>query len=476
VNNDFAARVMQRIPDMVAYLDTELRYQYTNEAYQKTLGKPAEKILGKSVAEILSAEVVAHATPKWQAALQGKAESYDTQITLEDGRKIWVHVRLMPDFDPDGSIPGFFVIVTDVTARREAEARLQRLRALNDDLPSLLAHCDAQERYLYVNRAYASAYQHTPESVVGMRVRDVVTGELYERIQPYIAQLLQGEPIEFEMLIPYADGSEPWMIVRGIPERVGKDVVGFFVSISDISKHKELEMLRRQFTSATVHAQEAERKALAQELHDGVAQELAALAVISNMLERKAASEKDVSILQMLQDGLQRTVNETRRLSYGLHPLVLRERGLISAVEELLKRTRQVHDEVTIDFNRQGWPDSAPARADADIAIYRIVQESISNALRHGNPQHIELSLGYKNGALCGKILDDGKGFDASSPHAGLGLASMKDRVLLLGGTIHIRSDDTGTCIEFCLPANPQTAMETPRSAPAAARERQSAD
>ena len=458
---DAASRIMQHIPDMVAYLDTELRYLYTNDAYQKAFGRSAEEFLGKTVFDMLPQEVIESTLPRWRQALQGKEVAFDSQINVAGAKKQWLYARVFPDLDDAGRVAGIFAILSDVTARKDMETRLRRLWALNDDLPSMLAHCDAQERYLYVNRAYAATYGRTPDEVLGLRVQDVISPELYERITPHIKTLLQGKPVEFETMIPQADGTRPWMAIRGIPERSEMRVVGFFVNISDVSKHKELEKLRLEFASGNVRAQEAERKALAQELHDGIAQELAALAVISNVLERKTENTKAADILRMLQEGLQRTVHETRRLSYGLHPLELTKRGLVKAIEELLSRTRQVHDNVTITFNRDDTEFERGSGPDIDIAVYRIVQEAFSNAMRHAKPSRIELSLQRDNDALVGTILDDGTGFDANSPHSGFGLVSIRERAMLLDGVLSIQSSSAGTRIEFRLPIKPQGATQT---------------
>lgn len=454
---DFESRILRRTPNPVALLDTDLHYLYTNEAYQDITGRSVDELLGKSILDILPEETLAIALPWIEKVLQGQEVEYDTPLQFSDGTRKWVFARLIPEFHEDESVAGILVILTDVTRRKYVESRLQRLRALNDDLPTMLAHCDVQERYIYVNRAYASTYGRTPEEVIGMRVQDVMPPALYERINPSIKCLLRGEPTDFDEIIPQTDGRQTWMAVRGIPERSGNDVIGFFVNISDISKHKELEELQSRFASSTVRAQETERRALAQELHDGIAQELAALAILSNMLERKDDSPKMQSVLQMLQEGLQRTVNETRRLSYGLHPLELAERGLINAIKTFLHRSRQVHDGVTIKFDHSIGSFETTLRPEIEIAVYRIIQEAFSNALRHARASRINLLLTLKDSLIVGSINDDGVGFELGPHLAGFGLASMEERATILGGSFEVQSNDAGSSIDFTIPTRTKT-------------------
>lgn len=452
---DFPPRIMARIPDLVAYIDSKLRYRYTNTSYQKALGRTEKELLDKSVIDVLPDQALSIAVPRMREALSGKEVGFELKIDVPDSARRWLYARYIPDFDDDGAVIGFSAILSDVTARKEAEDELRRVKSLCDELPNLLVHCDAQERYLYVNRAYAATYGRTREETLGLRVRDFVPAEVYEQIGPRIRQLLDGKPVEFDVLVPRAGGSRAWMSVQGIPEFAGSAVVGFFVNISDISKHKELEQLRGEFAVGMVRAQEAERRSLAQELHDGIAQELAALAVISNMLERGSRSETTETMSVRLHQGLQRAVKEIRRLSYGLHPLELCERGLLGAIEEFLNRTRQAHEGVDIDLDSTGIVNDLSAGPDVDIAIYRIVQEAVSNALRHANPSRIQLRMELDNGHLAGKVTDNGVGFDLESKFSGIGLASMRQRATLLGGSLKIGSGDAGTSVDFTIPMHP---------------------
>ncbi len=448
---DFPALIMSLVPDLVAYLDSELRYLYTNDAYQAVLQLSAAQLQGKTAFEVIPEHAQAVVIPKMRAALGGEEVEFDTELRLPEAPPRWVHVRHIPHRTGDTSVHGFFAILTDITARKAAELELQRVKELCDNLPTLLAHCDDDERYLYVNRAYAENYGRTKGEAIGKRVRDVVPATLYRQIGPQIGRLLDGEPVDFDAEIPNATGVATWMTVRGIPELSAARVVGFFVNVSDVSKHKELEELRNELTIAIVKAQEAERKALAQELHDGIAQELAAVAVLSNMLERDRAGAA-TPVVTSIQKGLHRTVAEVRRISYGLHPLELSERGLAGAIGEFLNRTRQAHGEIRIDLETAAFPDGASFGNDIDIAVYRIVQEAVSNALRHGESSRIELRIQHLEGQVTGTVTDDGKGFDVGSERHGLGLPSMRERAALLGGALSVASSNGGTSIEFSIP------------------------
>ncbi len=125
---------------------------------------------------------------------------------------------------------------------------------------------------------------------------------------------------------------------------------------------------------------------------------------------------------------------------------------LVNAIEEFLSRTRKVHPKVTIDLTNTDDVKNASAGPDVEIAVYRIVQEAFSNALRHANPTRVELLLQLRNGNIVGKITDDGGGFEMDGSQRGFGLASMRERAALFGGSLDISSNNDGTSIEFTIP------------------------
>ncbi|HUV37022.1 MAG TPA: MASE3 domain-containing protein [Patescibacteria group bacterium] len=200
-------------------------------------------------------------------------------------------------------------------------------------------------------------------------------------------------------------------------------------------------------------AQEDTRRRLARELHDDFSQRLAVLAMHAAKLERQNDNPPAVA------EGLNRIQQESVKLSSDihdiarqLHPSILDDLGLADAVGSACDNFSK-HEGLPVDFRQENIPSRIPK--DIALSIYRIVQEGLANIIKHARASGVLVSLSYREGALHLNIKDDGVGFDAAAAgrKGGLGLASMRERVHLIEGTLNIRTaPGEGTTIEASVP------------------------
>ncbi len=208
----------------------------------------------------------------------------------------------------------------------------------------------------------------------------------------------------------------------------------------------------------TVSAQEEERHRLARELHDETAQTLAALSI---MLDRARDSLDDRSSpaaahVREAKAVATRLLDETRRLILGLRPSVLDDLGLVSAVRWLCETTLGDRGlEVTID-DRLG-AERLPSHV--EVALFRIVQEAVTNVAHHADARHVEIKLIRDDETVTVIVADDGQGFEAelaagtAGRHDSVGLSGMEERVALLDGSMQVRSAaGVGTTVEVKVP------------------------
>ena len=138
-----------------------------------------------------------------------------------------------------------------------------------------------------------------------------------------------------------------------------------------------------------------------------------------------------------------------RTLIRELRPAALDELGPAPAIEELAARTAARHGlEVTTDLAFTGRRS-----AEVETALYRIIQEALTNAVKHAGATRVAVEAHDADGTLRLSVTDDGRGFDPDAPGAGFGLAGMRERVLLLGGSLDVASGPAGTRVEATLPA-----------------------
>jgi len=214
----------------------------------------------------------------------------------------------------------------------------------------------------------------------------------------------------------------------------------------DMSERIASDSLRR-----VVEAQELERRRLARELHDETGQALTSILLGLKALEEKLDDAGSRAAAAELRELVVTTLQDVRRLAVELRPSALDDFGLVAAVERL---SASFSDQtgIEIDFETALGDERLPT--EVETALYRIVQESLTNVVKHARARRVSILLARRNGAIKAVIEDDGQGFDpAASPSAGFGLVGMRERLALLGGRLEVESSgDTGTTIAAEVP------------------------
>jgi signal transduction histidine kinase len=204
-----------------------------------------------------------------------------------------------------------------------------------------------------------------------------------------------------------------------------------------------------------MRAAEEERRRWARELHDDTLQALGGLRM---MLAAARRSRDPVDLRSAVDEAVVRIEEEIdglRALIRELRPAALDELGPTAAIEDLALRATERHGiAVTADVRLP----AGRLPADLETALYRIVQEALTNAVRHAGAQRIEIAVTETGGIVHAQIRDDGSGFDPGAPADGFGLTGVRERVALLHGELEISSSTQGTTLSAALPAPQQTA------------------
>jgi signal transduction histidine kinase len=235
---------------------------------------------------------------------------------------------------------------------------------------------------------------------------------------------------------------------RGEDERMLVAVGTSAAAAVATARSVERERLRRSLKAA-----EAERSRWARELHDDTLQGLGVLRVLLSNARRT----NDVSALHQRLDGavdqLTQEIANLRSLITELRPAALDELGLVPALEALFERTRVAYG-LVIDGTVELIEEGKPSRLDPEIetAVYRVVQESLTNAARHADAEYVAVEVIRHGDTIRIAVGDDGRGFDVEQPSTGFGLAGMRERISLAGGRLEIKTSPAGTTILASLP------------------------
>lgn len=255
--------------------------------------------------------------------------------------------------------------------------------------------------------------------------------------------------MEFRLIMP--DRGLRWVASRGQVElnSAGEPRRMRGVAI-DISGRKAAEEAARELSSRLIHVHEDERSRLARELHDDVTQRLAVLAINAGHSERSAQDPS--AVMHEMREELVRLSEDVHSLSYRLHPSILEDLGLEEALRAECERFGKLEG-IEVGFDAGNVPVGIPA--DVALCLFRVAQEALRNVSRHASASQVRVSLLRKGDELNLTIQDNGKGYDprALSKKASLGLASMRQRVDLVSGSIEINSGKgSGTTVLVSVP------------------------
>lgn len=209
----------------------------------------------------------------------------------------------------------------------------------------------------------------------------------------------------------------------------------------------------REMAARAQSATEEERRRLARELHDGIAQSLAALNIRVKLARATTDSQVRATDLDEVSGGISDAILELRRMARGLRPPALEMLGLAAAIES---HARSVAEAAALELAISTENITGVLSPDAELAIYRIMQEALSNVIRHSGASQVSIDLELTDRAVVLRIEDDGRGFDpadAENGDRGLGLFGMRERASFIGGRLGIVSrTGRGTRVELNVP------------------------
>jgi two-component system sensor histidine kinase DegS len=213
--------------------------------------------------------------------------------------------------------------------------------------------------------------------------------------------------------------------------------------------------LKLDFGLKIIEAQEEERKKLSREIHDGPAQMMANVMMRSDLIERvykERGGDQALSEIKDLKKMVRSALYEVRRIIYDLRPMALDDLGLVPTLKKYLQTIEEYHSTTKIKFSNLGLETRLPAQY--EVALFRLIQESVTNAFKHSEASEIVVKLEINQNRAAAVIKDDGKGFNIQEKKAeSFGIIGMRERVELLEGQLSIDSKvGKGTIVIIQIP------------------------
>jgi PAS domain S-box-containing protein len=339
-----------------------------------------------------------------------------------------------PLFDADGTPEGFVGVTQDVTARRESEAKLRRsdqlLRTTTANTVDTLMLLDTHLRIRFINRA---SHGMGVEDIVGREISTVLPEPARALVVAKLRHVLStGESASYEFE-SRENGAEPqYFENRAVlvqDEGIG---TGISISVTNITERKRLEQEILDVSSR-------ERHAIGRDLHDGLGQELTGVALMLRGLATRFRHEfpEGIARINEIIGLVNQSIESARSLARGLLPVRSDSGGLPFALRELAARSRDLYG-LEVNFRAEIWPEITLSEASASH-LYRIAQETLTNAARHGQAAKVDILLMVTKNTFLLRVTDDGLGFGSSSKAAvGMGLKIMRYRAGMIGAKIEI--------------------------------------
>jgi PAS domain S-box-containing protein len=283
-------------------------------------------------------------------------------------------------------------------------------------------------------------------------------------LNTYTHSFDRREPFTMQYRVRRRDGEYRWVLDTGVPRfNFDDSFTGYIGSCIDITDHKRAEEALSSVSRRLIDAQEQERTRIARELHDDINQRIAMLGIELDVLQQSLPNPG--AELQSRLDELRQLTSdigtEVQAISHRLHSSKLEYLGLVAACKSFCKEVADWH-KVDVNFAAENIPSTQ--RQDVALCLFRVLQESLNNAIKHSGAQRFEVRLRGTVSEIQLTVRDHGIGFDAAAAiiSRGLGLISMRERISLVNGTILIASKPMGgTEISARVPVVAKSASQT---------------
>lgn len=448
----------------IVLVDEEHSVVAINEAAARTFGCAQAAILGQPLSRLIpESRRSAHEAkvPAFESAglRERRMLSHEAiRARRADGQEFPAEIAISHvDLLIEGRHRGYAVaILRDLSDERDLRAEVAklnaRMRAVLDLMPVPIWIIDADD-VVYANHKAAGLFGLVaPEQLIGRSIYQLLHASDPNALRVHIERAAQGEghqPELFAGTLLRTDGQTRHVEIAtsALPDHGHTVLQMAIIDVTESRKQMQEQAQHRQelrrLAANAVEAREEERRRIARELHDELGQRLTALKMEISALSNPGPGRIDGERIASMLDMVDSSVAALRRIAADLRPLILDDLGLNAAIEWLARdAARRLGVDVTVHLGSED-PPLAPG---ADIALYRMVQEALTNVGRHSGATEVHIEVVQSEGELALTVRDNGTGFpDRSLRQEGrYGLLGMRERALALGGRLDIDSPRGG--------------------------------
>jgi PAS domain S-box-containing protein len=454
--------ILDHSPNLIFLKDVAGRYLFINSEYCKAFHCERGEIYGKTDPELFPADQATVFRGSDLAALKARAAFSFEEVAIHDDGPHTSIVQKFPLFDAQGEVYAICGFVTDITERKRNEERLREYEKAVEGVEEMIAVVDRDYRFLLANKAFVNFRHLQTEQVVGQLIPELVGENVFDKfVKPRLDESFEGNIVKHELNFTFPDLGRRYILVSYFPIANDAGFDRVVCVLQDITSRKHAEEDLRRLSGRILQLQDEERRRIARELHDSTGQDLVALATTLSQLHSSipSSNRKLRRSASQCESIAVRCLHEVRTLSYLLHPAMLDETGLEDAIRHYVHGfSARTGIEVELEIS----PACGRMAPEIELALFRVAQESLTNIQRHSGSLSAKIGLGRRDGLVSLEISDNGHGLAEEAPPGngdlpfdiGVGISSMRERVKLVGGQIHIKSSHSGTTVQVGVPVN----------------------
>jgi PAS domain S-box-containing protein len=467
IARDFFRKTFVEAPVGMMVTDGDGRYLRVNRALCEFTGYAERELLSMRYGDLTHPDDATRENLAAQTPVNSRHQSFqiEKRFRRKDGSEAWALAVVLRAFDDRGQLLYRAGQVIDIDKLKQAELDLriseQRFRGVFENANTGIVIADQSGRVIHFNEAFSRMLGHDADVLRQMHFADFYVPAERSAETPLADEILRTpqDRYRIERRWVASDGRHVWvdLYISTIRDESGT-IVNFIAVVGDITERKKSALAlgesKRKLRALAAYQEELleqERKHIAGEVHDEMGQLMTALKMdLSLMRLRFGENPQLLGMIDEMRSLVDRTINVVRQVASNLRPAVL-DHGLAPAIEWL-----------AADFSKRG---TIRCRIDVSgsfalpelqsTAVFRVVQESLTNVTRHAQAREVTISLHSSGQQLQVVVRDDGVGFDtaAVSKGRGFGLFGMRERLLALGGRLRIASaPGQGTTVIIKLP------------------------
>ncbi len=448
-------------------LDTKGHVFSWNTGAERIMGYKQDEIVGRHFDCFLPKEMVDQDRPEHQLETASRDGRFEDEIPLlrKDGTRFWASVIITALKDEWGNLRGFSKVTRDITERRQLYDALQqseeRYRSLFESSKDPVYITTRNGAIIAVNDAFVDFFGYTRDDLVDLKLRDTYVNpeerskfqkeiEKYRYVKDYIVRLRKKNAEQVDCLLTATVRTDSHGTILGY-QGILRDVTMEKRTAEEIRESREqLRNLSRYLQTS----REQERASVAREIHDDLGQILTALKMDLSWLGKRLP--KDNMALTKKQSEIDQTldlaIDSVQRIMTSLRPGLLDDLGLEAAIEWQIT---DFQDRTGVVCRYHQNPEGIHINEELSTALFRIIQETLTNVARHANATQVDISLEANTDELVLKVKDNGKGItEAQISHSkSFGLLGIKERAHVLGGKVKIEGTrNQGTSVTVRMP------------------------